>query len=305
MSPEIAVIPGTPAGALVAIGFVVGAVALSRWARSRAHRPWTSTDALRSAAVAAAFMLFVALLPVRAHAIGALLAIAMLLGWMALLTIYAGSRALILHRYRRGQHSLARGERTERYGGPVSEDVRSRAEALRAFGFEAVTTITDDGSEIALWFRPADSVAAEVGRFTRLPDQPRFVELTSSLASQNAALCTSTWSGSTGLWAGEFRQAFPGAPLEHLLDNHERGLAFLAGRGLTRDPVRPDEIVSVRGAMLRLMAAAAAMAPRKSTAPAVRSSLGSSRFVGRLEDQPDIASRLDAFWNLAAGARGG
>jgi len=322
MPAPIAAAPSSTAELIVAIpfyvAFVVGYVAIGRRTK---RRSWTRATGLRDAMTMIAFLIFFTVLPVRAHAFVALLSLAVLVGWLTTYVILESRRASWVARLRQQQRRRAAGATVDKYGERVSEDVLARSEGLRTLGFEPLTTITNGAAEIALSFRPIDSILAEVGKFRLAPDQPVVAELTSVLASQHAVLVTSTWAGSRGLWpaefrgvgpdavrelwevefrglwAGEFRQAFPGASAEYLLAEHERGLALLSEKGLRTYELGAEHVVAAREQIMRRHAAAAAETATKTLRAALFTLKGVPRYVGRLQEQPDIQERLETYWS--------
>ena len=315
MPQQIAVLPDPVIGVLAAVALLVVAVVTARWL-SLKGRPVVDSPA-RTLVLGATFVLVwislgvrIADLPDRIPGMLAVVSIAGLLAWFVFFLSYRLTMVWyvgwwIPRTLRQRETAI----QAEVYGQSLPKELRSRDEQLQALGFEPVTTIASDDVLAALWFRPTDSVIAEIASLPKRRKLPTILELTSSFGSATAVLSTSTlydpgvlwvWD----VWGGELRQTFPASSLEDLVAEHQRALGFVAERGLRHDDMSQDQVSAVREQCGRRQAAAVCDASRKAIAAVLGRPPAAAFHVGRLEEQPDIAERLEAFRQLASGGSG-
>jgi hypothetical protein len=162
-------------------------------------------------------------------------------------------------------------------------------------GFRMVArTIDTFGSVVAHLLRPSDGVVAE--SLVKPDTDGSALDLTSVLEGGRGQLVTRTTGLTLQLWDAEFIQAFPGATAEHLVVNHEDGLAFLKELGIDADLIEAGEFLTVRAEMeTRASVAARAAPPKMFRQDAARVLRNEHASVGRLRDRPEVRERIERF----------
>jgi hypothetical protein len=292
----IALIPPGAGGILaLAIGFAMWMFFEFAVRKRRSLRTWI-VDGI----VATLVVVGTALLPLRAHARIASLA----LGFIVFVPVLLAAGFLwsmwLIRKYRKG---LIRGEDTRQAEQvPIPPLLEPGRDAFAGLGFEDVATVRlGNGSLFVHLIRPEDGIVAEVVSHPPPSDPTPILEISSILAGRSGVLATSTSGLGARLWAGELRQVFPGAPVAHLLESHLAGLEFLRSRGIEPDLLRAHEVLEAKEEMLARGRSAAANAPSKLLrSELVRGSRGRHTAVGLLAAQEDVGARIDAIYELRA-----
>jgi hypothetical protein len=174
---------------------------------------------------------------------------------------------------------------------PLLKDIAE----FERLGFRMVTrTIDKFGSVVAHLLRPSDSVVAE--SLVKPDTDGSALDLTSVLESGRGQLVTRTTGLTLQLWDAEFIQAFPGATAEHLVVNHEDGLAFLKEQGINADLIEAEGFLTIRTEMeTRASVAARAVPSKMFRQDAARVLRNEHASVGRLRDRPEVRERIERF----------
>jgi hypothetical protein len=286
-------------GAAVAVASAIGFWLIWEFTvrKRRTARTW-----LVDGAVWAVIFVAIALLPVRVHARFAWLSLGFITFSLVLLVALFVCSAIALKLYRRRQRAGDNAKHAKRIDVPPL--LHPGRDGFMDLGFDEVASVElRDKSRFVFLIHPEGHVG-EVVSYPPPYDETPVLEITTTLGRRTGSFATSTFGLNHRLWPGELRQVFPGASVDHLLENHRRGLDFLRERGIEADPIRAEELFDVREQMLAKGRRAAARAPsRVLRSEILRARHGRHASVGLLALQDDVDLQIDAFYELMTNTR--
>ena len=292
----IAAVPVDPLPVVIVVG---AAIACLLFLEIKVRNGPPARIWVRDGAYAVAVLVGIAILPVRLHALFALLSVGFLGGLLILAGSLRFTSDLALRRFRANLRTPMASLR-DAPSVLLATEARPARDAFVALGFTEVKVTERGGDVAAMLLDERNGIVAEVVS----SPQPQFgpgpvTELSSTLAGRRGVLATSTSGLYLQLWSGELRQVFPGATPQHLLENHLSALTYLAEHGIAPDPMSRDEVIDVRDEIMQRHRTHLASVPSRT----LKAELGrlhqrQQSPIGPLAAQPDIEAKIEALYGL-------